>query len=266
MLLTVSLITVVYNGARTIADCLNSVALQNCACEHIIIDGGSSDRTLAVVGEFPHVSKIVSEPDNGVYDAMNKGIRLATGDIIGILNADDKYADDSILATVIRTINVNNLDSCYGDLIYVDNDDIGKVKRYWRSKAYNDRLFYRGWMPPHPTFFVRKSIYDQFGVFDQKFGTAADYELMLRFLVKHKITTKYIPKTLVKMRCGGLSNNSLRSRLKANRSDRLSWAANGLTPGPLTLYLKPLSKLGQWIRPYVIEPDNSLIKSNPRDI
>jgi glycosyltransferase involved in cell wall biosynthesis len=242
----ISIITVTYNAAATLVDCLASVAGQSfVGIEHIIIDGGSTDETLAVARSFRHVSQIVSEPDQGIYDAMNKGVRLAKEDIIGILNADDFYASPDVLAKVVAVFEDPDIDACFGDLVYVSTDT-GKVVRYWRSGTFARRKFFWGWMPPHPAFFARRSVYDRFGLFSLDLGSAADYELMLRFLVKHEVNAVHIAEVLVKMHTGGVSM-LWRNRFKANRMDRKAWTANGLKPYPWTLWLKPLRKIGQWI-------------------
>jgi glycosyltransferase len=243
----ISIITAVYNSADATRQCLASIQQQTICPEHIIIDGGSSDGTIDIIKQHGSSGSIfVSEPDEGFYDALNKGLKMATGDIIGILNADDFYAHDRVLQKVTECMSESASDSCYGDLVYVDTDDIEKIRRYWRSGRYNEKRFYRGWMPPHPTFFVRREIYEKYGSFNLTLGTSADYELMLRFLLKHSITTSYIPEVLVKMRVGGQSNASLKNRLAANRMDRKAWTVNGLVPYPWTLWLKPLSKVGQY--------------------
>ena len=180
--------------------------------------GGSTDRTVDIVRRSGQVARLISEPDNGIYDAMNKGIGLATGDIIGILNADDFYTGEQVLANVVRAFQEDNTAACYGDLQYVDYTDTDKVVRHWHSGIFaGPRQFYWGWMPPHPTFFVRRDVYEKYGVFNLELGSAADYEIMLRFLVKHQVTAAYIPEVLVKMRTGGVSNASVNNRLAANR-------------------------------------------------
>jgi len=244
----VSIITVVFNGRKTIEKCLDSVCEQECSfpIEHLVIDGGSDDGTLECIEQRNCVSKIISEPDNGIYDAMNKGIRAAGGDVIAILNADDFYASSHVLKSVAGLLDEKKLDSCYGDLVFVDADDVTKVKRYWRSGNFQPKKFYWGWMPPHPTFFVRREIYLKYGLFNLEMGTAADYELMLRFLLKYQISCGYIPEVLVKMRAGGVSNASIKNRLNANRMDRRAWVVNGLEPFPWTLTLKPVRKIGQF--------------------
>jgi glycosyltransferase len=179
---------------------------------------------------------------------MNKGIHMATGDVIGILNADDFYADDCVLESVAEVFEDSKVDCCYGDLEYVDRNDPENVVRRWTAGAYNRGKWYQGWMPPHPTFFVRRRIYEKYGLYRLDMGTAADYELMLRFLLKHGIATRYIPRVLVKMRIGGLSNVSLKNRVQANLMDRKAWKVNEMKPKPWTLWMKPVSKVGQWVK------------------
>jgi glycosyltransferase len=254
---SITIITAVYNGSSTIADCLKSVNSQTVSVDHIIIDGASTDNSLELVRQISPHTRILSEPDHGIYDAMNKGIALATGDIVGILNADDFYASPDVLAHVAKVFADPLVDACYGDLLYVaetqspltnqQQSAAFKTIRYWKSGAFNPDKFYWGWMPPHPTFFVRRRLYDQFGFFNLNLGSASDYELMLRFLLKHKAATVYIPEILVKMRTGGASNANISNRIKANQMDRQAWEVNGLKPYPWTLYLKPLRKLSQWI-------------------
>jgi glycosyltransferase involved in cell wall biosynthesis len=242
----ISVITATFNSALTISDCLESVKSQTVKAEHIIIDGRSVDKTLAIARSYPHVSKLISETDSGIYDAMNKGITAASGEIIGILNSDDYYANPDVLEKVVSVFADPAIDTCYGDLVYVDSIDTKMIIRNWKSGSYDLRNFYMGWMPPHPTFFVRRKVYEQYGMFNLDLGSAADYELMLRFLVKHKVSTVYIPEVLVKMRAGGVSNESLRNRLKANRMDRYAWKVNGIKPYPWTTCLKPLRKIKQF--------------------
>ena len=246
-MLKISVITVTCNAAATLDDCLASVAAQSFAgVEHILIDGGSTDETLTVAHRYKHVSFIVSEPDNGLYDAMNKGISRARGDIIGILNADDLYASSDVLAKVAAVFEDPAIDACYGDLYYVQRKVTERVVRYWRSGGFSPRRFYWGWVPPHPTFFVRKSVYERFGLLNPDLGCGADYELMLRFLVKHRIKAAYIPEVLEKMRTGGVSS-LWRNRIRAISVGRKAWSINGLKPYSWTLWLKPLRKIGQWV-------------------
>lgn len=248
MLMKISIITATYRSARTLVDTINSVRKQTWQeTEHIIIDGGSTDGTMEIVAANAHLRKVVSEPDHGIYDAMNKGIRLADGDVIGILNADDFYADDQVLEAVAACFEDPEVDAVYGDLVYVHPEDTTKVVRRWKAGKYHPGNFRWGWMPPHPTFFVRRRIYEQFGIFNLEMATCGDYELMLRFIHRHGIRLAYLPRVLVKMRAGGASNVSLAARLRANHHDRLAWTVNGLSPFWFTMYLKPLRKIGQFL-------------------
>lgn len=244
----ISIITAVRNSADTVESCIRSIREQSYkSIEHIVIDGASTDGSIEIIKKHSNsITRIVSEPDKGIYDAMNKGISLASGDIIGILNSDDLYADSEVLSSVGRVLSNTAVDSCYGDLVYVAPLDTERIIRYWKSSPYNDKLFYKGWMPPHPTFFVKRAIYEKVGLYRLDLGSAADYELMLRLLLKSGISTIYIPRVLVKMRCGGKSNASLLNRLNANRYDRKAWEVNGLRPKPWTLLMKPISKIKQY--------------------
>ncbi len=246
---TISLITVTCNAGSTLSHCLASVAMQSVApVEHRIVDGCSTDNTLELTKYHTgHQLQVVSEPDNGIYDAMNKGLRQVTGEVVGILNADDFYAGPDVLKEVTAVFADPSVQACYGDLCYVDCRSPGKIVRYWRSGRYDFRRFYWGWMPPHPTFFVRRAVYLNYGLFNLDLGSAADYELMLRYLLRHRLPAAYIPQVLVKMRTGGVSNVALANRLQANRMDRKAWVMNGLRPYPWTLTMKPLRKFGQWL-------------------
>ncbi|MEO5995910.1 MAG: glycosyltransferase family 2 protein [Chitinophagaceae bacterium] len=244
----ISIITVSYNSAATIRDTLDSILSQDYPdIEHIIVDGGSTDETLTIVREFPHVFKIITEKDNGLYHAMNKGITIASGEIVGILNSDDVYAQSSVLSKVARRFSDENVNASYGDLQYVKATNTNQVVRTWKSGRFKPSDFYFGWMPPHPTFFVRRSVYTQLGLFNTSLITASDYELMLRVLFKNRFKAVYIPEILVKMRSGGLSNSSIRQRLAANKEDRIAWKTNELKPYFFTLYLKPLRKIFQFL-------------------
>ncbi len=224
----ISIITPTFNSEKTVEETIKSILNQTYKdIEYIIVDGKSKDRTLDVVVKYKdRIAKIISEPDKGIYDAMNKGIKLATGEIIGILNSDDLYADEKVLEEVVRNFKEYDFDCVWGDLVYFFNDP-NKIVRYWRSSDYKEGLFQKGWVPPHPTFFVKKEIYDKYGLFRLDFPVAADYELMFRFLEKCKIRGKYIPKVLVKMRTGG-NANKLKNIIKGNFECMRAWKINNI--------------------------------------
>ncbi|MBB3463068.1 glycosyltransferase family 2 protein [Rhizobium sp. BK377] len=215
----ISVITVVFNNEDTIADTIESVAIQDYPnLEYIVIDGLSKDRTLDRIKERKEIiTKLISEEDAGIYDAMNKGIALATGDIIGFINGDDFYLPGT-LAKVARTFeNDPQLEACYGDLCYVKQNDPKTVVRHWRSSPFVPNAFEKGWAPPHPTFFVRRDVYQRFGSFDLDYRIAADVELMMRFLERHRISSQYLPGVMVKMRMGGTTNRSLANIVNQNK-------------------------------------------------
>ena len=258
----VSIITVVYNGAEHIRDCIDSVLTQTHPdIEYIIIDGQSTDGTAAIIRSYgTKVAFFVSEPDKGLYDAMNKGIRLATGDVIGLLNADDFYRHDAVIANMVALIERTGSDAVYGDMIYVDRNDTRKLKRYWRSGPYRENAFRWGWMPGHLSFFARRSLYERYGLFRLDLKSAADYELMLRFIHKHKAKLSYMNEVTIVMRAGGISNANLTNRIRANGEDRLAWQLNDVKPYFFTLWLKPLRKLTQYVsKPPAIDAAPALI-------
>jgi glycosyltransferase involved in cell wall biosynthesis len=220
--LKISIITAAYNSATTIGHTIDSVAKQtHVDIEHLIVDGASRDSTMEIVKAASSVSRFISEPDNGIYDAMNKGIKMATGEIVGILNSDDFYADDSVLAQVSEVFSDPSVDACYADLLYVSQQDTSKVIRYWKSKDFQPGLFKKGWMPAHPTFFVRKSVYDELGDFDLSYKLQADFELTMRFLEVYRVNAVYVPHIWVKMRMGGASNqiiNVIKGNIEAYKA------------------------------------------------
>lgn len=246
----ISIITVVFNGKDTIGHTIESVLSQTYKdIEYIIIDGGSTDGTVDIIKNFEdRIAYWMSEPDNGIYDAMNKGIKVATGEIIGILNSDDMYADSSVIEEVVNRISREKADTCYGDLVYVDKNNTQKVIRQWKSGSYQKDKFKKGWMPPHPTFFVKSEVYEKYKFFNTDFTIAADYELMLRFLYKFGCSTAYIPRVLVKMRTGGNSHPSITNTIRSNMECYRAWKVNELNPNLITFILKPLSKVTQYIR------------------
>ncbi|MBS1936035.1 MAG: glycosyltransferase [Bacteroidetes bacterium] len=245
----ISIITATYNSSLTVRDTLKSIEEQDYNnIEHIIIDACSVDDTLKIVSEFPHVGKTISERDNGIYDAMNKGIKMATGDVVGILNSDDVYVHPSVVSMVAKSFENEKIQAVYADLQYVQYNDMNKVVRTWRTGAFNKKKFYYGWMPPHPTFFVRKKVYEEIGLFNLSLRSSADYEFMLRVLLKHGLPVHYIPEILVKMRVGGVSNATFKNRIKANKEDRIAWKINGLQPYFFTVFAKPIRKIPQFIK------------------
>lgn len=248
MMRKISIITVSLNSSATIKKTIESVVSQKNICiEYLIIDGASTDGTLEIIKEYASKYSFIrwiSEKDTGIYDAMNKGVLLATGDIIGILNSDDYYCSDDVLNTVYNCIEDNKIDSCYGNLVY-SNKRNGKIYRYWKSGEFQN--FKYGWMPPHPSFFVKKEIYQKYGLFRMDCGVNADYELMLRFLQINKITTVWINKLFVCMRMGGASNKNLKARYYSFINDRYSLLLNGFKFSTCTVLLKKIRKLKQFI-------------------
>ena len=245
--MTVSVVTVTFNAAATVEDAVRSVVEQkgDFTLDYHVVDGGSTDETVNKVKAFgDRFACLTCEPDGGLYDAMNKGVARAKGDIIGILNADDMYADDNVIAEVIRTFKETNAEGVYADLDYVDAEDGRTVTREWRSGEPGD--FRKGWMPPHPTLFVKRELYEQHGLFNLQLRSAADYELMLRFFHFRGAELAYLPRTTVKMRAGGQSNASLGNRIKANAEDAKAWRLNGVTVPFLFRFMKPLRKLRQY--------------------
>lgn len=242
---SISIITATFNNALTITDCINSVQTQTQQpLEHIIIDAQSMDGTLQILQKFNHL-KVISEPDKGLYDALNKGIRLAQGDIIGFLHADDFYASNQVLEWVVNTFKAYNCEAVYGDLQYVHPHNTNKVIRKWIAGPYQRSLLKNGWMPPHPALFIKKAIYKQYGMFDLSYSIAADYELMMRLLWKYNISIIYIPHVLIKMRIGGKSNRLSNIYLKMKEDYRVikKYKLGGFT----TLFLKNTVKLKQFL-------------------
>ncbi len=243
----VSIITVTYNSADTLQDCIDSVANQSYKnIEHIVIDGNSKDNTLEIIQKNTSVSRYISEPDNGIYDAMNKGLKLASGDVISILNSDDIYDNKDVISDVVNTLGRH--EALYADLCYVDPHDTNQVRRYWKSGAYNRNSFKYGWMPPHPTLFLKREVYEKYGDFNLELKSAADYELILRFLYKEGVEAVYLQKIIIKMREGGVSNQSLKHRIKANKEDRKAWKINALKMPFFLPILKPLRKIPQYFQ------------------
>lgn len=244
----ISIVTACFNAKDTIEDSIRSVLAQTYRnIEYIIIDGGSRDGALDIISRYQDkIARIISEPDKGIFDAFNKGIALANGDVVGILNADDVYAHREAIAKVAGVFTDYNVQSCYGDLLYVDRNNVDRVIRYWRSSDYAYNKLKYGWMPPHPTFFVKREIYQKFGSFRLDFKVSADYELVLRLLGKHKISTYYLPEILIKMRWGGNSNRNIKNLITKIAEDYRACRINNISSGFLTVLCKNLIKIPQF--------------------
>ena len=250
----ISIITVSFNSVITIRDTIESVISQDYNnIEYIIIDAGSNDGTLDVIKEYEgHINFFISEDDNGIYDGMNKGISVATGDVVGILNSDDFYPNIFIISNVASTFVKEKCDAVYGDLVYVKFFDIDKIVRYWQSGVYSADKIKNGWMLPHPTFFVKRLLYNKYGYYDTDLKTAADYKMVLKLLYKYNIKVFYIPMILVNMRMGGVSNSSILNRIRANKEDGLAWTKNQLNKPLFVRIKKPLQKIKQFfLRPKI---------------
>ena len=247
-MIKISVITAVINAVATIEDTILSVASQaHSDVEHIVVDGASIDGTLEIINRHREkLTKVITEPDRGIYDAMNKGLSLASGEVIGFLNSDDFYEHVHVLEKVAGVMEDPEVDACYADLVYVDPRDMARVVRYWQSKPYENGLCRKGWLPAHPTFFVRRRVFEQFGGFDLEFPRQADFELALRFLDIHKIRTEYVPEVWVRMRMGGLSNRSVLGVVKGNVEAYRACRKNGLKVTPLFLLRKVLSRIPQF--------------------
>ncbi len=249
----VSVITVVYNNAENIEDTIKSVAEQDYAdIEHIVVDGGSSDGTLEIIEKYRgRLGKIVAEPDEGIYDAMNKGLALATGEIIGFLNSGDLYADSSVLEQIVNAFQDDAVDACYADLVYVSKDN-EKVIRYWKSSLFAKGDFALGWCPPHPTFYVRKSIVERLGGFDQSIKIAADVELMMRYLECGGIRPRYVPRVWVRMRVGGKTNQSFKNIFQQNKEVLRALRKSGVHVSTfLFVVRKIINRIGQFVLGFV---------------
>lgn len=244
----VSVVTVSLNSVGTIAEALDSVASQTGAdVEHIVIDGASTDGTAEyLAAQETQIAKLLIERDAGLYHAMNKGIALATGDVIGFLNADDTYADAQVLARIAQAFGEAGTEACYGDLVYVDKDDPGRIVRYWKSRPYRPGLVESGWMPAHPTFFVRTAILRELGGFDTRYRYQSDLELMIRLFAKRGIASAYIPEILVRMRAGGHSNRSLKNVLRGNLESYSAARAHGVATSPLWIARKLSHRVGSF--------------------
>jgi glycosyltransferase involved in cell wall biosynthesis len=241
----ISIITATYNSEAHIADCVKSVNSQTYDnIEHIIIDGASKDNTINIIEETPNrVTKIVSEPDKGIYDTMNKGIIMATGDVVGILNSDDFFTSDDVIETVVDTFKNNDIDALYGDVHFVNPDDLTKSVRYYSSAIFKPSLFRFGFMPAHPSFYMKRECYEKYGLYALDYKIASDYDLLIRYLYKEKINYKYLKKDFVTMRTGGVSTENFNSRVTLNREIVKACKKYGIKTNMFLLSLKYLYKV-----------------------
>ena len=226
----ISVITITYNSEKTLRDTIESVLSQSYSdIEYVIVDGNSKDSTCDIIRSYEgRISTFVSEKDEGLYDALNKGIRLATGDVVGFLHSDDIFASTETIKMIAEAFIKFNVDSVYGDLVYVAQNDTDKIIRFWRSGKFTRARALTGWMPPHPTFYVKREVYETYGGFNTSFRISADYESILRFLVRFRISTFYIPLVLIRMRFGGESNKSIRNVIRKSVEDFRAMQMNGL--------------------------------------
>lgn len=244
----VTTITVTFNSARTIVETLKSVARQTHRdIEHIVIDGGSTDGTLDLIAKHgAHVATVISEPDKGIYDAMNKGLQLANGTLVGFLNSDDTYASDDVVEIIARAALDRKVDAIYGDLMYVDPARRQPIVRYWRAGDFSPTKLRFGWMPPHPTLYVRRDVVKGLGAFDSNLKIAADYDFILKLFGGKGLRVAYIPQVLVKMRIGGASNKSLSALVQKSQEDLLVLRKYNVG-GLISLVAKNLRKLPQFL-------------------
>lgn len=247
----VTIVTATYNSSEHIADCIKSVNSQTYKdIEHIVIDGASNDNTLDIINSIPNrVKKIVSEKDKGIYDAMNKGIKLASGDIIGILNSDDFFADDEVISRIVNEFKQDTeIDGVYTNLYYVKPDMPQTIIRHWVSNPFEKKNFFKGWHPPHPTLYLKKDVYEMYGLFNLRFSLAADFELMLRLFERYDINTKYLDITTIRMRLGGATSKNMKNIRKQNAECIEAFKINGFKPPILYPVYRLLPKLTQFFK------------------
>lgn len=249
-----SLITVTYNSGKTLVCTIESVLQQTYPdIEYIIVDGASKDNTVSIIKEYePKFNgrmRWISEPDKGLYDAMNKGIRMATGDVVGIINSDDFFTTDKILEQVADTFRTDvKLDAVYGDIHFVHPDDLNKCVRYYSSKVFRRGLMRLGFMPAHPSFYVRKECFDKFGLYKTDYQIAADFEFLLRVIYNGRIVTKYLPQDMVTMRTGGASTSGIESHKRIMKEHLRAFRENGIHTNVFLLSLRYVYKIMELIR------------------
>lgn len=241
----ISIITVCFNCANTIRDTIESVLTQTYSdIEYIIIDGGSKDDTISIITSYgKKINKFISEPDKGIYDAMNKGIKLATGEVVGIINSDDFFYDNFVIQRVVDEFKNSGIDALYGDVQFVNPNNLGRVVRYYSSRSFNPKKFKYGFMPAHPSFYVKREFFEKLGYYKIDYKIAADYELLIRYLYRYNINSKYLQTPFVTMRTGGISNKSLKSNIVLNSEIIRACRENGIKTNVINVYSKYFVKV-----------------------
>jgi glycosyltransferase involved in cell wall biosynthesis len=246
----VSIVTTTYNSGLTVRDTLESVKAQDYPnIEHIVVDGRSTDNTIDIIREFPHVAQYLSEEDQGLYDAINKGIRMSTGDIVGILNSDDFFPEPDVLSAIMKAFEKENVDAVYGDIAFVKPENLRKIVRFYSSKKFHPRKFARGYMPAHPSFYAKRDCFEKLGFYQLDYKIAADFELLMRFFLNKNIKTYYLHKVIVYMRTGGVSNKNFLSRYILNKEIIKACRENGVKTNMLFVSLKYFNKIFEYIQP-----------------
>ncbi|HYC28988.1 MAG TPA: glycosyltransferase family 2 protein [Chitinophagaceae bacterium] len=246
----VSIITVTYNSAGTLRDTLESVRDQDYPnIEHILVDGASKDDTVKIIQAYNHVAKYVSEKDRGLYDAINKGILMSTGDVVGILNSDDFFPHRKVISNMVKCFKENDADAVYGDIAFVRPENLQKVIRLYSSKKFQPKKFKYGYMPAHPSFYVKRKFFDEYGLYKLDYKIAADYELLMRFMHSNKLKCAYHPEVMVYMRTGGVSNKNILSRYVLNKEIIRACKENGVNTNMFIISLKYFNKVFEYVRP-----------------
>lgn len=252
----ISIITVTYNSAATLKDTLESVKAQDYGdIEHILVDGASKDDTVDIIRSYPHVAKYVSEKDKGLYDAINKGILMSTGDVVGILNSDDFFPHPRVVSGIAECFRKHNPDAIYGDIAFVNPGNLSRIVRFYSSAKFHPRRFALGYMPAHPSFYVKRSCYMEYGLYKTGYRIAADFELLIRFLYKKGIKSVYHPQTMVYMRTGGVSNKNIMSRYVLNKEILRACRENELKTNMITLLSRYFFKITEYITPLFKKKD-----------
>ena len=248
----VTIITVTYNSAATLQDTLESVKRQDYPnIEHILVDGASKDGTVSIIRSYPHVAKYVSEKDRGLYDAINKGILMSTGDVIGILNSDDFFPHNKVISNMVNLFKAQDVDAVFGDIAFVRPENLTRVVRHYSSKRFHPRKFKYGYMPAHPSFYVKRRFYEEYGLYKLDYKIAADYELLMRFMHSNKLKYAYNPEVMVHMRTGGVSNKNILSRYTLNKEIIRACKENGVNTNMFIISLKYFSKVFEYVTPVV---------------